>query len=239
LNPVKLHIDYCSYEAAKYAVMHWHYSKAMPIGKLVKYGIWENDIFIGAVIFGMGASDSLGKKYNCTHFETCELVRIALKEHQTSVSKIVSICIRSLKKYCNGLKLIVSYADTMQNHNGSIYQAGNWIYDGATRPDKAYLFEGVQYHSRSISESGYKKMFDRVAKVPKPLECEIVQLKKKHKYLYPLTKEIRKQIEKLRKPYPKKLSGSSENSDTDTFQVSEGGAEPTEPLKVKELINET
>ena len=53
---MNLHLDWCSYEAAKYAVEHWHYSHSLPIGKLVKIGVWEDDQFIGAVVFGYGAN---------------------------------------------------------------------------------------------------------------------------------------------------------------------------------------
>ena len=60
---IKLLIAPCSHEAAKYAVMNWHYSKTMPIGKLVKYGVWENDKFVGCVIFGRGASPHIGDLY--------------------------------------------------------------------------------------------------------------------------------------------------------------------------------
>jgi hypothetical protein len=42
-DKVDLKVDFCSYEAAKYAVEHWHYSKTMPAGKTVKIGAWEDD----------------------------------------------------------------------------------------------------------------------------------------------------------------------------------------------------
>ncbi len=124
----KLRIAGCSFEAAKFAVMNWHYSKTMPAGKLVKFGVWENDKFIGAVIFGRGANGNLGKPYGLTQTETCELVRVALKSHLSPVTKIVAICLRELSK--TGLRLVVSFADTEQRHVGTIYQAGNWVYTG-------------------------------------------------------------------------------------------------------------
>ena len=41
-----LKLDWCSHEAATFAVMHWHYSKAMPKSKLAKVGVWEDGKFI-------------------------------------------------------------------------------------------------------------------------------------------------------------------------------------------------
>src|SRR5574337_1147184 len=97
-NQVQLKLNWCSFEAAEYAVKHWHYSHAMPAGKLIKIGVWEDNKFIGAVIFGRGANNHLLMPYGLDVTEGCELVRVALKEHQTTVTKIISIAIRLLKK---------------------------------------------------------------------------------------------------------------------------------------------
>lgn len=61
MDKVKLKVAFCSYEAAKYACQNYHYSKTIPASKLVKIGVWENEKFIGAVIFGLGANNNLGK----------------------------------------------------------------------------------------------------------------------------------------------------------------------------------
>src|SRR4030095_14976368 len=94
---VDLKLDWCSHAAAKYAVEHWHYSKTMPKSKLVKIGVWENAIFIGAVVFGVGATSDLVKRYALRMEEGCELVRVALSAHCSPVSRIISIFIKMLK----------------------------------------------------------------------------------------------------------------------------------------------
>jgi hypothetical protein len=58
-----LYLDWCSHEAAKFAVEHWHYSKVIPKSKLAKIGVWEDGTFIGAIIFGVGATADLVKAY--------------------------------------------------------------------------------------------------------------------------------------------------------------------------------
>jgi len=52
----KLKLDWCSYAAAKYAVERWHYSQTMPSPPRVQIGVWEDDSFIGCVLFSRGAS---------------------------------------------------------------------------------------------------------------------------------------------------------------------------------------
>ena len=82
---MNLRLDWCSYNAAKYAVMNWHYSKTMPVGKLVKIGVWEDCQFIGVVIYGRGANKSLGSQFKINQIQSCELVRVALIILETGV----------------------------------------------------------------------------------------------------------------------------------------------------------
>ena len=190
---VDLRVDFCSHKAAKYAVEHWHYSKSLPSGKVVKFGVWENDKFIGAVLFSWGANRNIGKPYNVTQMEVCELTRVALDMHSSTVSQIVSISMRNLKKQSPGVRLIVSYADPEQSHVGIVYQAMNWFYDGKSKPQAAVIVGGKVMHKKT-AQGRYGTI--------KGLVSSGVTFK--HKYLYPLDKAMRRQIEPLAKPYPKR-----------------------------------
>jgi len=219
---MNLRLDWCSYDAAKHAVMNWHYSKAMPTGKLVKIGIWENDKFIGVIIYSCGANRNLFKTYNLSMFEGCELSRIALKEHKTEVSKMISISLKMLKSKCPGLKLIISFADQNQNHYGGIYQGANWIFTGNGESSAQWFYRGRWIHQRTMSDIMPIRMCKNIKKR---------KIKNKFKYLYPLNKEMRKQIEPLAKPYPKKNCDAGVISSIPSVQGGGGGAEPTASLK--------
>ena len=130
----ELVVDFCSHEAAKYAVQQWHYSGTIPMNKSNRFGVWEDGCFIGAIIFGLGASPSLGKPYGLGVFEICELTRIALRNHGRPITQMVKLAIARLRLQNPGLRLVVSFADPFHNHHGGIYQAGNWIYTGQTSP---------------------------------------------------------------------------------------------------------
>lgn len=207
-------VDWCSYEAAKYAVEHWHYSGTMPVGKLVKIGIWEDGDFIGSVIFGNGANNHIGSPYELTQQEICELVRIALRVHKTPVSMIASKSVRMLAISNPGIRLLVSYADPKQKHVGIIYQAMNWIYTGTSQPQRETLGNGGEIVHKRTQHSRY----GTIKGLPK---SEILW---KHKYLYPLDKAMRRQILPLAQPYPKR--GQGVNGDTPTVQVGEAGSIP-------------
>ena len=202
-----LRLDWCSYQAAKYAVENWHYSKRMPVNKTVRIGVWENSKFIGSIVFSCGSAgaSSIGLRLGLSNTEIAELSRVALKNHISPVTKIIKIALQLLKKTNVKLRLIVSYADPEQGHLGVVYQAGNWFYVGRSSPDVAYIDKkGRRWHSRSVSETGTKIHCGVRVKCPKPSEMVAIKVEPKYKYLYPLDNEIRKQIEPLRKPYPKK-----------------------------------
>ena len=80
-----LKLDWASFEAAKYACEKWHYSKCMPTGKTVKIGVWEDGKYIGVVIYSYGANNNAAKSFNLEQSQCCELTRVALTKHQSSV----------------------------------------------------------------------------------------------------------------------------------------------------------
>jgi hypothetical protein len=66
----------CSHDAAKHAVMNWHYSRAMPTGKFVKLGVWEDSRFIGAVLFGRGPARQLGNPFGPARYRPVSWSRL-------------------------------------------------------------------------------------------------------------------------------------------------------------------
>jgi hypothetical protein len=229
-DKLELKIDWANHEAAKYACENWHYSKVIPVGKLVKVGAWESGKFIGCVIFGRGANNNMLKPFGLNADEGCELVRIALRKHETPVSKILSFALKFLKKQSPELRLVVSYADADQNHHGGIYQATNWIYDGLKNANTmgAFIINGKKTHPKSVHSKGIKQTILAVKKHLDP-NATIFYTKGKHRYLMPLDKEMSAKIASLAKPYPKRIDMRVKKQDSE--HPSElGGAVPTDTL---------
>ena len=227
-SKIELKIDWATHEAAKYACENWHYSGVIPVGKLVKVGAWENGKFIGAVIFGRGANNNMLKPFGLKADEGCELVRVALKKHDTPVSKILSFAIKFLKKQSPELRLVVSYADVDQGHHGGIYQATNWIYDGLKNANTmgAFIIHGKKTHPKSVHSKGVKQTIEAVRKQLDP-NATVFYTKGKHRYLMPLDKEMKESIIKLSQPYPKRVTKA-----TSSDQLESGGAIPTNALQI-------
>ncbi len=200
----ELHLDWCSQKAARHAVMRWHYSRKMPASKLVRVGVWEENRFRGAILYGVGANRHLARPFRLEKTQACELVRVALapgREHPTS--KCVALSLRLLRHQSPGLRLVVSYADLGREHLGTIYQAGNWLYLGPS--NQCYLrVLGEIVHPRSL--------YDRYGAGGQSLgwlqshvdpRAERVPMAPKLKYVYPFHKKLRRELAKNSHPYPK------------------------------------
>lgn len=229
---MNLRLDWATHKAAKYAVLNWHYSGKMPSGKSVKIGVWENGKFIGVVMFGLGAGHATrGERYGLrkTH-EVAELTRIALTKHVTPVSKIIAIAIKLFTKRCPGIRLIISFADMMdQGHHGGVYQASNWIYAGTFSGCGGFVIHGKVMHNRSVYSKGWKQMLPWLQA---NIDCNAkIQKTVKHRYLFPMDEEVRKRVKDFALPYPKRAESSDSAARAD--QVREDGASPISALQLK------
>lgn len=224
-----LRLDWCSHAAAKFAVEHWHYSKRMPKSKLAKIGVWENEKYIGCVIFGVGATSDLVKSYGLKPIEGCELVRVALTSHISSVSRIVAIALKILKRAFSGLRLVVSFADPEHGHIGGIYKAGGWLYVGNSQASEEYIVNGKRWHGRAFRASKPSALTTKQYLQIADPNYKIVAGSSKFRYLMPLDAEMKAKIEPLRKPYPKRAG--SVDSGTAELHSARGGANPTSALQ--------
>lgn len=215
-----------------YACKNWHYSKCLPIGKLVKVGAWEDGKYIGCIIYSRGTARHLGTAYGLTQAECVELTRVALKAHKTPVSKMLSISLKFLKRSNPNLRLVVSFAARSQNHHGGIYQATNWIYAGETAPNEEVTYKGKRLTNRALMQMVCDSPYSLNEWIENGWVQDVVKLSK-YRYLMPLDSEMRAKVSPLAKPYPKRVGGV--DSDTPAIQAGEGGASPTSTLHINEL----
>jgi hypothetical protein len=224
----KLKINWCSYDATKYAVQHWHYSRSLPCSKTARLGVWEDDKFIRVVVFAWEANRHLAGEYKLKMTECAELCRIALTKHTTPVSRILSIAVKMLKREMPGIRLLVSYADLNHGHEGKIYQASNWLFVGETGHEAGIMLNGKLTHRRTINSKYGTSDIDWLRKRVDPCACRH-EGKPKFKYLLPLDDEIAQCIKPFTKTYPK-TRATSETSDTPGHQPGEGRAARTVAL---------
>ena len=189
-------------------------------------------MFIGVVIFTLGSGASAdGRRFGLARrLEVAELQRVALNDHATPVSRIISIAVKMVRKQSPGLKLLISFADPSQGHHGGIYQACGWVYIGVTsRGTEYHSPDGRIFHPRVVSPTGYKVQFGELKKTKVPFNVLTkVNTPGKHIYLFPLEPGVRLMAEARSKPYPKRPKDYSEPP---VHHTGEGGAAPTRTLQ--------
>lgn len=228
MNSNGIHLDHCTWKAAKFACENWHYSRTAPPSKSFKVGVWEQGRFIGAVIFGRGSNNRIGQPLGLVQTEICELNRVALREHAAPVSKIVATAIRIFKREFPGMKAIISYADPEQGHHGGIYQAMGWVYIGTSHAQREMILEGREVHKRTVSSRFGTVSPERIRAANPAINIRYGPIRFKHCYALPLCPSVAAKLAPIRKPYPKR-AGSIDN-DAPAIQRDEGGAIPTPAL---------
>jgi hypothetical protein len=204
---MSLRLDFCSRQAATFAVKAWHYSRSMPAGRLVTVGAWEDGTFVGVVIFGRGASSEINSPYRVGQDEVCELCRVALGQHNAPTSQIVAVAVRLLRRLCPGLRLIVSFADPEHGHVGLIYQAMGWLYLGETHRESLIRIDGQLFHPRTVASRygtrGIDWLRQHIA-----ADAGHVRTMPKHRYVLPLEAIMRERVAVRVQPYPKQSHAS-------------------------------
>ena len=124
----KYNIERISYQDTKPFILDIHYAKRMPSISYA-YGLFEQNNLIGMVSYGSPPSPALCKGIAGEENKSLviELNRLVLKDNEKNqASYLIGASFKLLPKP----RIIVSYADTEQDHIGIVYQATNFIYTG-------------------------------------------------------------------------------------------------------------
>lgn len=219
----KVRVEWCDHKAATLAVMRWHYSRTMPMPPMQSLGAWEDEVFVGALIFAKGANHAVHEYFDLDKHEVAELVRVALRKHKTPVSRILKYAVAKVRQANPGLRLLVSYADTSQGHHGGIYQASGWTYLGRTAPTTAYEVDGKVMHKRAFTGANFGSA---IKTLPRSAVPRLVP--GKHRYALGLDVATNTWLQARALPYPKRAA--SIVVDASAYQAEEAGSLPSAAL---------
>lgn len=193
------------YQSIKYYIENYHYLERMGSCSY-GYGVYEIEDrklgeLIGVISYGIPASRTLCKGV-CGEDERDEVLELTrLWTIDDSPRNLESWFIANTIKDID-YDIIVSYADSNENHIGYVYQATNWLYTGMTSASSYHTVDGQ--HSRTIGNNyTLKELKEKFGDKVKKLKRS-----KKHRYVYFNCNKRRKRelMEKLNYPikeYPK------------------------------------
>ena len=195
-------IKQIKYNDTKPFILDIHYAKRMPSISFA-YGLFDQEELVGVVTYGSPPSQSLCKGVAGIEHrkKVIELNRLVLKHNKKNeASFLVGGTIKMLPQP----SILVSYADTSQNHTGYIYQATNFLYTGLSAKRREWREIGSNKHSKTICEQytleERRENIARFHQVDRP---------QKHRYIYIVAnkRDKKKLLKELKYPimdYPKK-----------------------------------
>tara|TARA_R110000824_G_scaffold290868_1_gene479342 strand:- start:4600 stop:5256 length:657 start_codon:yes stop_codon:yes gene_type:complete len=200
-----------SYNETKPFILHIHYAKRMP-SITYSFGLFYQNELVGIVTYGSPPSQALCRGIAGDEYKNIilELNRLVLKNNiKNEASFLISNSFKFLKKP----SIIVSYADTSQNHNGYIYQATNFIYTGLSYKRTEWRQKNSNKHCKTICEQ-----YSLKERKDNPDKFYVTDRPRKHRYLYIIAnkKDKKNLFKKIKYPISDYPKFQNKNYKTDT-----------------------
>lgn len=196
------------------AIVTGHYSGVMPDATQEAFGAYQDEVLVGAAAYGPGGNSktfgAIISGYDSSNAR--ELIRLWV--HPDAPTNTASFIIgRSLRLLPEQVGLVVTFADTGQNHQGAIYQATNFYYLGMSNQGIRYVdASGVEVTARlaNVYRNRNPEKFDglSLAEIRDALGWTPIVSHQKHRYAIGVGRHkrtINKQLEQLKRPYPKAM----------------------------------
>ena len=186
---------------AESLISKFHYHRKVRRGDSLAIGLFLKERIVGVATYGRPVRDGIVASINKTcgteleAKQVFELTRLVLIDGlpKCSATWFLSKSFKFIKEL-GKIRLLVAYSDTTQQHSGLVYRAGSWIHIGTTYPN---------YHYRNsknelVTRSQAARLAKEVGRDENTYAAEIgliPELEKfKHKFVYPIDKELRKPL---------------------------------------------
>jgi hypothetical protein len=205
----KYSVHSIDYQDCKEWFLKKHYAKRIPSVSYA-FGLFDGNVLNGVCSFGTPASSNLLKGVCGNEFSGIvkELNRLVINDDLGK--NVASYFIGQCFKLLPNPMIIVSYADTSQNHNGYIYQATNFIYTGLSEKRSDWKLKGLEHlHGATIADiSRGKENRSEWMKEKYGDDFYLKERSRKHRYIYFLgdKRQKRNMMKSLNYPikdYPK------------------------------------
>ena len=167
--------------SAKSFVSQYHYSGGMGNAGIC-WGLFSQGSLIGVIVFHVPISENVRKSVYGPERkdEVFELHRMAIHPNapQNTATYFISRALDALKEHRPKYTAILSFADTTEGHDGTVYQAASADYTGMT--DKAIFYKDKQDRLRAPRQDGTNIDADEA----KRRGWKPVKRKSKHRYVF-------------------------------------------------------
>ena len=178
-HPLQFIIRPINHKTAKLWVEKWHYSKRIPTGKNICYGLFANGNLYAVIVYGIGVNPYQAKFLGVKN--VIEIKRMCRSEPPIDgfpLSKFISITSKMVAKECK-FDCIVAFADPEQGHEGTVYKASNFTFHGKTNPEwhlvdvdgnvrhRRFAYRHARRNNISVSDSRKELKLTRIKTLEK------------------------------------------------------------------------
>ena len=187
-----------------YFLLNIHYARRIPSISYA-YGLFDNNQLVGVVCYGTPASSTLCRGICGEEWQKCvlELNRLVLANNKPNeASRLVAASFKLLPTP----RIIVSFADTAQNHQGIVYQATNFIYTGLSTKFRDPKVKGLEHQHHATYGRGLSNQ--QIIEKYGAENVYFVDRSRKHRYVTFIgtkteKKAMRSALRYKELPYPK------------------------------------
>lgn len=183
-----------------------HYAKRMPSISFA-FGLYEDIVLVGICTYGTPSSstlrDGIAGPENAQY--VLELNRLCIESsNKNAASYLIGRSLRMLPKP----SIVVSYADTSQEHIGYVYQACNFMYTGLSAKRTDWKIKGMEHlHGQTIADMSRGCDGSRANYMKQKFgdDFYLEDRARKHRYIYVTGKNkiLKNSIKYKQEPYPK------------------------------------
>lgn len=196
-----MRVEVCDSDKADAEIVKHHYSHKATNNRFLSVAVNGS---MGFMQLGYGIRPRMKHTIssNITADNFCEFDRMWLSDElpKNSESKAISLLLDFLRVAHPRIKYVITYADESVGNAGTIYRASNAVYVGHVPCDFYVLPNGERVHPVSM----YHRHKTRAKAALQKIYPGIVHIKgqyKQRRFVYPMDRYARRDIENARKPY--------------------------------------
>lgn len=171
-------IDPVDHKTAKAFVEQWHYSKCLPTGKNICYGLFASGVLYAVIVYGIGVNPYQARFLGVR--SVLEIKRMCRSEPPLNypLSRFIAITLRFIRREYNP-ECIVAFADPEHGHEGTVYKASGFTRHGTTNAEwhvidkdgnkrhRRYPFRYARRNGCTIADARERLGLKRVQTLPK------------------------------------------------------------------------
>lgn len=177
-SPLHFHITGLQHKVAKNFVEKWHYSRRIPTGKNICFGLWWGKELYAVIVYGIGVNPYQAKFLNVESvIEIKRMCRVEPKKNY-ELSRFIRLSLKMAKNIMD-FHAVVAFADPEQGHEGTVYKATGFKHEGYTNAEwhligedgekrhRRYAFRMARRNSITVSEARDALGMKRIKTEPK------------------------------------------------------------------------